>query len=61
MTKKISKIKFNDFSNESDFFEYLIQNDILWLEDQNGNKIHYSQANEVWEENKPEDLKKFKS
>lgn len=61
MTKKISKIKFNDFSNESDFFEYLIQNDILWLEDQNGNKIHYSQANEVWEENKPEDLKKFKT
>lgn len=61
MTKKIKKIKFNDFNNESDFFEYLIQNGILWLEDENGNKIHYSQASQIWEENKPEDLKKFKS
>lgn len=61
MIKKIKKIKFQDFNNETEFFEYLIQNDIIWLEDDIKNKIHYSNAARVWAENKPEDLKKFKS
>lgn len=61
MIKKIKKIKFQDFNNETEFFEYLIQNGIVWLEADNKNRIHYSNAAQVWAENKPEDLKKFKS
>jgi len=61
MTKKISKIKFGDFASFDDFVNYLLQNGIDFLETSDGELIRFSHADEVWENNKPEDLKKFKS
>lgn len=61
MTKKITKIRFRDFDNEVELLQYFIENSIQWIEYPDGTKIHYSESLKIWQENKPEDLKKFKS
>ena len=61
MTKKIKHIKFDDFNSADDFLTYLLENDISDLEDEDGNIFPYTDFAEIWQANKPEDLKKFKS
>ena len=61
MTKKIKQIKFSDFNSDDEFLTYLLENDISELEDEEGNLFPYTDFTEIWKQNKPEDLKKFKS
>lgn len=61
MTIKITKIKFRDFDNEVELLQYFIENNIQWILYPDGTKIHYSNSSKIWQENEPEDLKKFKS
>ncbi len=60
MTKKLKTIKFQDFHSSDELLNFLIENGIDYLEHEDGRKFHYSESELVWEENKPEDLKKFK-
>jgi hypothetical protein len=61
MLKKIKQIKFSDFNSDEDFLTYLLENDISQLMDEDGNIFPYTEFPEIWQQNKPEDLKKFKS
>ena len=61
MLKKIKQIKFSDFNSPEDFLTYLLENDITELVDENGQSFPYTEFSEIWQQNKPEDLKKFKS
>lgn len=61
MTKKIKQIKFSDFNSDDEFLTYLLENDIAELIDDEGKLFSYTEFSEIWQQNKPEDLKKFKS
>lgn len=61
MTKKIKQIKFSDFNSDDEFLTYLLENDISELIDEDGKTFSYTEFSEIWQDNKPEDLKKFKS
>lgn len=61
MTKKIKQIKFSDFNSDDEFLTYLLENDITELVDETGQLFSYTEFSEIWQQNKPEDLKKFKS
>jgi hypothetical protein len=61
MTKKLKTIKFQDFHSSDELLNFLIENGIDYLEHEDGRVFHYSESEQVWEENKPEDLKKFKA
>lgn len=61
MLKKIKQIKFSDFNSDDEFLTYLLENDITELIDETGQSFSYTEFSEIWQQNKPEDLKKFKS
>lgn len=60
MILKLSKIKFSDFQSPDDFFNYLLMNNIKIIKDEHGKEFSYLNYEEIWQENKPEQLQKFK-
>ena len=60
MQKKIKQIKFSNYNSEHEFLQFLIENEINELIDDNGNVFPYLDYLTIWEQNKNVDLKKFK-
>lgn len=59
MTKKLSKIKFSDFSTIDELIYYLIENDIDKLIDENANEFTISDIDYIWEKYKDIFKRKF--
>lgn len=59
MTKKLSRIKFSDFSTIDELTYFLIENDIDQLEDDDKNKYSISDIHIVWNKYKDVFKRKF--
>lgn len=60
MQKKIKHIKFSNYNVPEELLQFLIENDINQLLDNEGKVFSYLDYLEVWNEYKNPDLKKFK-